>query len=396
MAFSSASRSNRPADIDTSKKFVELAPGTSSPTTPGRALSASGGDEPLETPMTDVFNDADVSDLSSVEESLLRDKEVRKTDKVAVEVITKRADTLQVKSKDTKAAGEGSLKRSTSASESSTNKRAKSEEAEIELNTDGSVKLHYQSIKAIKMPPRKHTGPPTENEEPYGSTENYQNSMIIYWLDEMDKSYNETCRLYAKKFPQHKSVEEAIRRRHIRSLGRLAKKYGVKQLHEIDGVGKHTLRRGKKRTPRQSKGSAKPPLIAAGNTHLDVAAPVVPAAPAAPVAPADPPKVFNFNHAPQAPKYVRNSYKVAEKIAIVVWRDLDHLDFKDIRERLEDKYDWSLGKATVEKYYHLTRPKVYGALTSNAEGTAAQAEQDIEADEAYEKFDGDESIVEDV
>jgi hypothetical protein len=393
MSSSLASRSKRPADIDTSKKFIKSALVTSSadsPPTANAISSASAGQssvvgEPLETPITDIDNDEDDSSLSSPESSPVRGTKASKVNKGPFEVSTKHADTPKVKSEATKATAKGTRKRVMTALESPSEKRAKVNEFDFERGSDGQIMLPYQSIKSIHMPPRTSTGPPREHDRPYGDTENHQNSMIIYWLDEQDKSYSAAKQLFAEKFPEHKAVEEAIRRRHIRALQRLAKKYGVKQLHEIDGVGKNTLRRGKKRTSRgYSVGTEPSPKVA--NSSVKFGQDAAASSPAAP----------NFSHMPHAPKYVRDSYKAIEKAAIVVWRDLDGLDYKNIRKRLEEDYDWSLGNKTVEKYYHLTRPKVYGAVSGMAdltvaENAEAQVEQGAEVDEEMNE-DEDETM----
>jgi hypothetical protein len=54
--------------------------------------------------------------------------------------------------------------------------------------------------------------------------------------------------------------------------------------------------------------------------------------------------------------------KAIERAAIVVWRDLQGMSFKEIREKLDDDYNWSLGRGTIEKFYYNARPKVYGAF----------------------------------
>ncbi|KAF2685625.1 hypothetical protein K458DRAFT_430373 [Lentithecium fluviatile CBS 122367] len=357
------SRPNRPAKIDTSKN-TESSPITSLPGLPAEAeliTSASDGKvsgafEPLDTFKVGVSEDTDISSLSSLEELPENDEEVSQNDTPPSKVATHHADTSKASRANPAANDKVPLKRSLSASDSPPEKRSKvNKTPDYELESDGTIHLPFQTIKAIKMPSRKDGGPPGEFEYPYGKEENWQNTMIIYWLDEEDRSYNETTQLFAEKFPDCKAVEEAIRRRHIRALLRLAKKYGVKKPHEIHGIGKNTARRGKKRTTRGAKvGVRTPPnTVKVGDSAANIKQDVDDSY----VSPASTP---SFK---QVPKYVRHSYKAIEKAAIVVWKDLEGMDYKTIRERLDDKYNWSLGKATVEKYYHLTRPKVYGAVS---------------------------------
>lgn len=75
--------------------------------------------------------------------------------------------------------------------------------------------------------------------------------------------------------------------------------------------------------------------------------------------------------------------KAIEMAAIVVWKDLEGMSFKEIREKLDEDYNWSLGRGTVEKNYNNARPKVYGALNGQYatcdDGTPAG--QDGEDDE---------------
>jgi hypothetical protein len=267
-----SNRPNRPVDIDTSKKSVKAAMATSlpTPTTAKFILQASEGlssslSESGDTPISDTLQDADVSSVSG-SSKLFKEKTEAPIERLSFEVTMNRADAHKASPEVSDAEVKLSLKRTVSAPNAPVEKRVKVKESDLERTATGQVKLPYQSIKAIKMPRREGTDPPTKNEQPYGEEVNHENSMLIYWLDEQDKSYNEATQLYAQMFPDKKPVEEAIRRRHIRALQRLAKKYGVKKLHEIDAVGKNALRRGKKRAPRVVKVRANSPPDVDGTT----------------------------------------------------------------------------------------------------------------------------------
>jgi hypothetical protein len=337
--------------------------------------------------MSETLHDIDVS--SELNESA-KGIDNALVEKVSTEVATERAHvskaSIEVVESDTKTTRKRNLLTPKSVAE----KRVKVEVSELKPASTYQVELVYQTIKAIKMPRRSGTGPPSKDDKPYGPAETHENSMLIYWLDEEDKSYNEATQLYAEKFPKQKAVEEAIRRRHIRALQRLAKIYGAKAIDEIDGVGKNALRRGKKRGPRLARVRAdSPPQIEDTAVRVDYGK-TTPGSSSPAYAGA------STKLAGHVPQYVKQqSFKAIEKAAIVVWKDLEGKDFKEIREKLDEEYNWSLGRGTVEKFYHLTRPKVYGALNGRAVNREDEtpAEQEVAADESTSAED---SIVEHV
>ncbi|KAF2252423.1 hypothetical protein BU26DRAFT_517054 [Trematosphaeria pertusa] len=343
--------------------------------TPGPSTCASGNQSTPtttspDTPMTDNWDYKNIntpgsSELSSEKEIELSDHESNPSGMEPKGVVSSEATVGR-----TTGEVETGRKHTITPPEQGHEKRAKVNAVEPELDEEGIIKLPFQTIKSIRMPPRDGTSPPDPNSSPYGPTENHQNSMIIYWLDEQDKSYTEATRLFGEMFPRSKAVEEAIRRRHIRALQRLARKYGVKPLEEIQGpIGKNTLRRGKKRALKVSKidGEANKERVKLNITAADPVRNVggvrEMAAQDTQVAQDD---ISQPKYARNTASYLGQGHKVIEKAAIVVWKDLEGLDFRDIRDRLDDKYHWSLGRGTVEKYYHLTRSKVYGAILEAA------------------------------
>ena len=294
-------------------------------------------------------------------------------------MIMRHADALQKNPETTEAGTKTSRKRTLPEPKSPAKKRVKVDSSKLDGTPSDQPKAPYlyQTIKAIKMPPRTTTGPPAKGDKQYGE-EKHENSMLIYWLDEQDKSYNEATQLFAQMFPAVKVVEEAIRRRHIRALNRLSSTYGVKELHEIEGVGKNAMRRGKTRKPRTAKIRVESSPDDTGDS-TDGGTATRGASSTAKGGAAT-------KSAGKVPKYVKHqSFKAIEKAAIVVWKDLEGKSFKEIRDKLDDEFDWSLGRGTVEKMYHLSRPKVYGALNGRilGGGDDTPAEEDVDAgDEA--------------
>lgn len=200
--------------------------------------------------------------------------------------------------------------------------------------------LPYQSIISIDMPPRPgnpKTAPDPDN-LPFGPTENYENSMIIHYMDELEMTYTKAADVYSEHFPNDALTDEAVRKRHIRSLLRLKKRYGVRDPDTIDVPCPNVKRRGTKRAKR-----------------------------IADIAPVDPPVPSNkpASAPPQLQAHAAANKRAAaahlfEKILIVVWRDEQNLGWKAIQNKLEDEYKWSLGQGTIEKYYYYTLERVYG------------------------------------
>lgn len=239
----------------------------------------------------------------------------------------------------------------------------RSAEASIEVQ-----KLPYQSIISIAMPPRiglvagQPAPEPDENNLPYGDTEDYHNSMIIHYMDECEMTYTKAAEVYSDKFPRDVITDEAIRKRHIRSLLRLKKKFGTLDPDTIPKPSKSVIRRG---TPRAKKVSAITPVA-------DDSAPTTPT-----------------TDAPAVPKYRKLLHpRLFEKTLIVTWRDDTDLSWKDIQTKLENEYKWSLGMGTIEKYYYTSLERVYGK-GGKKEKNAEKKEDDGEEGEERRREDGD-------
>ncbi|KAI2483358.1 hypothetical protein Ptr902_05675 [Pyrenophora tritici-repentis] len=108
------------------------------------------------------------------------------------------------------------------------------------------------------MPPRPGLIPgltppaPVLGTFPFGDTEDHPHSMLIHWLDDLEYTYAKATRLYVKMFPDDNVSDEALRRRHIRSLERLLKRYGKNDESQIGAVDRIVQNRGKPRKGRKS------------------------------------------------------------------------------------------------------------------------------------------------
>lgn len=227
------------------------------------------------------------------------------------------------------------------------------------------LQLPYQSIICINMPPRIGVVPgqpipePNRQNLPFGATEDYYNSMIIHYLDELELTYTKATELYLEKFPLETITEEALRKRHIRSLLRLSKKYGLKAPDAIGNVSQVVKRRGHARAKRLH-------TIQADATHSGIFMPSPDSAPAN--HPATSLGAVSMTTAPEkkvAYSQVRTTNLSAserdfEKACMVIWHDADKMSFKDIRNKLEDEYGWSIGLRTIEKHYYMSIKRVYG------------------------------------
>lgn len=238
------------------------------------------------------------------------------------------------------------------------------------------VDIPYQTIKAINMPPRaggandqnRIPSAPVEGTFPYGNTEDYKSSMIIYWLDEEEHTYGTTTTLFNNAFPDDKITDNAIRRRHIRALQRLLKRYGAKPIDQIGPVGKNVLRRKKARAPKLRDIVPEFDQTAAATQseeHGDVSASLstskISATPELPLTPLTIPSDAH------GIKSKAQKSREFEKACIVVWRDAEKMDFKAIRDRLENERNLSLGLKTVEKYYDQALDRVHGNLGVDGE-----------------------------
>jgi hypothetical protein len=200
----------------------------------------------------------------------------------------------------------------------------------------------------------------------------YENVMLIYWVDEQEMTYADANKLFAQKFPvpsdKKPIVEEAIRRRHLRALDKLVKTYGKKTNVDKATIGKAVLRRGRERNPKSPGAQA---TVDQGSAIKGSSSPTGPVR----------------SKVGLTPNYVKNAAERAiQKAAIVVWRDLPvgsegkSMSFKEIRDKLDDEYDWSLGTGSVEKLYHQNRSRVYNSISNRPlieEQDDGAAEQDV-------------------
>ncbi|KAI4712168.1 hypothetical protein J4E85_005809 [Alternaria conjuncta] len=239
--------------------------------------------------------------------------------------------------------------------------------AKRQVRSSQELGLTYNSIKAINMPPRglvagQDPPAPTPGESPYGDTEDHQNSMIIYLLDDLEHTYSQATILYNKAFPNDTVTDEAVRRRHIRSLERLQKRYGARPATQIGVVGRNISRRGRPRAPRLSGIQPEKDLVAPseeqteGEGEGEVSALEETSADTS-IASS---KGGSVKAMKQAQREKRN-YKSHEfdKACIVVWHDAEGMSFKDIRNKLEER-GWSLGVPTVKKEYAKARARIWG------------------------------------
>jgi len=251
-------------------------------------------------------------------------------------------------------------------------KRDRSAEAALEVQ-----KLPYQSIISLNMPPRPGVVPgqpipePDSANLPFGDTEDYNNSMIIHYMDEVEMTYTKAAEVYSARFPRDAVTDEAVRKRHIRSLLRLKKKFGVRDPDTIPRPSKAVIRRG---TPRAKKVSLITPVSS------------TPSATPAPVSPNDAAASTPSTPVTVAPKR-KLLPRVFEKALIVTWHDDAKMSWKDIQNKLEDEYKWSLGQGTIEKYYYVTLERVYGKGGKKEKNVEAREEQMEEGEGKRE--DGD-------
>ncbi|KAL1800531.1 hypothetical protein ACET3X_000873 [Alternaria dauci] len=221
--------------------------------------------------------------------------------------------------------------------------------------------------------------------------------MIIYWLDDLEYTYAKTTELYNKTFPKDQVTDEAVRRRHIRSLERLQKRYGTKPVAQIGIVGKNIARRGRPRAPRLSgiEPESDPSNAATPSEEQiesDLSATEDNSAPKS----HSPPKARLAKALKQAHREKRNHQgHEFDKACIVVWRDADNMSFKDIRARLDNERGWSLGEPTVKKEYTKARARVWGTAgpetaadkEDNGDGSVAEGGEEEEEEDVEMKED---------
>jgi hypothetical protein len=150
-------------------------------------------------------------------------------------------------------------------------------------------------------------------------------------------------------------TDEAVRKRHIRCLMRMKKRFRVKSQQELENLGEVSRivrRRGIKRAKRVSD------IVPEAEAEVEdrTTTPSLDIAPSAPT-----PELNAFIEPPtKKRKHILSSH-LFEKCRIVIWRNAEGLGWKDIRDKLEMEYEWSLGTGTIEKYYYLTLERVYGS-----------------------------------
>jgi hypothetical protein len=216
--------------------------------------------------------------------------------------------------------------------------------------------LPYQSVISLAMPPRPCLLPgspipePDPSNLPFGDTEDYQDSMIIHYVDELQMTYVAAAERYSEKFPCDTLNAKGLRKRHIHCLMRLKKRFGVKteqELAKLRDVNSIVRNRGSKHRKRVSETE---------NVRGTV---ITSSAPAKSM-------LASTNHGTKSPEL--NTQVVPrpfEKTCIVVWRDAEALSWKEIRNRLEEKYQWKLGKTNVKKHYNFSLSRVYGVGRKN-------------------------------
>jgi hypothetical protein len=272
-------------------------------------------------------------------------------------------------------------------------KRDRNAEASAEV-----MKLPYQSIVSINMPPRPGlpSTPKTVIPEPdpfnlpFGPTEDYHNSMIIHYLDELCVTYTRAAELYSMKFPNDAITDEAIRKRHIRCLLRLWKKYGLKSEKEIEAlrdiVPANVRKRGIKRAKSlkhvqkdETFTGMTTPFNGSGGEDDAVQDEALPDQTLATIV--------------RLPAHLKRKHtsRDFEKACIVVWRDAEKLTWKQIRDKLEEERGWSLGLGTIEKYYYLAINRVHGRGEvggGDAEGEGEEGGMEEGVEGAEENEDG--------
>jgi hypothetical protein len=195
--------------------------------------------------------------------------------------------------------------------------------------------------------------------------------MIIYWLDDLEYTYAKTTELYNTAFPNDRVTDEAVRRRHIRSLERLQKRYGAKSVAQIGVVGRNISRRGRPRAPRLS--GIEPENEVVASTEEQPEADVLANEEGLAATSHSPSKGSLAKAIGQVQREKRNhkDYEF-DKACIVIWRDADRMSFKDIRAKLDNEHGWSLGEPTVKKEYTRARARIWG--TTSPETAADEAE----------------------
>jgi hypothetical protein len=75
--------------------------------------------------------------------------------------------------------------------------------AKSRVLSSNDLSLTYNTIKCTNMPARPASYPaPVNGTFPFSDTEDYNNSMVIYFLDELEHIYGQTTKLYNLHFPK--------------------------------------------------------------------------------------------------------------------------------------------------------------------------------------------------
>lgn len=228
----------------------------------------------------------------------------------------------------------------------------------------------YRTIKSINMPVRtdviagQDPPEPTPISHPYGSDIDYRAGMLIWLCDDLELSYSETVRRYRLKFPDEKSItEDAVRKRHILFLEKLARRYGLKPEHELDEPGRRVAIRGRQIGHKYN--TINGVHVYAASAGHDVAGTV---------------------------RRRRTSDQLTMhrgflKACICVWKDTSNASIEEIKQRLQNDYGWNIGVNTVNKLYYSERARVYDthntSTASNQEASIETADEDLEQLQAH-------------
>ena len=207
---------------------------------------------------------------------------------------------------------------------------------------------------------------------------------MIHWLDELEYTYATTTRLYVNMFPRDRITDEAIRRRHMRSLERLVGRYGRKDERQIGPVGRIVEVRGRARTKSRARRETGSSLYGADAVINETDADAATDADShmTDTEHMDATLAHQLPTQNRRPTVTRQTLRekdnqktrVFDKACIVVWRDADGMSFRDIREKLDRERGWSLGEPTVKKYYSRTRDHVWGLSGGEEENESVEGE----------------------
>jgi hypothetical protein len=217
--------------------------------------------------------------------------------------------------------------------------------------------------------------------------------MIIYWLDDLEYTYAKTTEMYNTMFPNDRVTDEAVRRRHIRSLERLQKRYGAKPVAHTGIVGRNISRRGRPRAPCLSGIEPENEVVAPSEEQTEEQPKENVSASEEGLAPTS--RSLSKGSLAKAIGQVQREKRhhkdhEFDKACIVVWRDADRMSFKDIRAKLDNERGWSLGEPTVKKEYTRARARIWGTASPE---TAADEVEDSDGKKT-ENEEGEDMVME--